>query len=261
MAALLNEISREGGKKAFRIYEKSKESFFPLIGAVLAGVQNGQILGDNANDPEQVIVEHSFGFAQIFGQITPEFVELLKVHLLVKKDFSSSKLRLYTPFAPDFLMTPDCDYLRSERCRFYINSEKFNSLWQRLASVNWQPATYENFEQIEKTFNLATRFWPDKDAFIANSGAVTIWEDAQPASICYAAAIANNAAEIDVLTAPEKRGRGYGLAAAANFIHNCLNTGIAPLWDCFTNNSGSMALANRLGYEPAAPYPFFTIPH
>jgi hypothetical protein len=35
---------------------------------------------------------------------------------------------------------------------------------------------------------------------------------------------------------------------------------VAPVWDCFANNLGSMHLARSAGFVAAAPpYPFFTI--
>jgi RimJ/RimL family protein N-acetyltransferase len=35
---------------------------------------------------------------------------------------------------------------------------------------------------------------------------------------------------------------------------------VSPLWDCFTNNAGSMALARSCGFRPIGPaYSFYTI--
>jgi RimJ/RimL family protein N-acetyltransferase len=81
-----------------------------------------------------------------------------------------------------------------------------------------------------------------------------------PASICYSAAEADHRVEIDVLTLPEYRNRGLARHAVMTFVERCFSFSLHPLWDCFTNNAGSMRLCQAVGFTAVkAPYPFFTI--
>ena len=72
--------------------------------------------------------------------------------------------------------------------------------------------------------------------------------------------MADGQVEVDVLTQPEYRGKGLGRSVVLAFTARCLESGLKPAWDCFTNNAGSMALARSCGFVPACPaYPFYTL--
>jgi len=253
------QLSARGRQKALAAYGV-QSAFFPLIAAVLSGSQHGLVFGDDADAPNQVYVEHAFGFAQMFGAITQDFENGLKKRLLEDKSFAPAKVRLYTPYLPAFLVELGADPLRSERRRFFLDRKVFANAHITVADA--RPVTVESVRAIDAAFGLVTRFWPSYEAFLANAHAVAVYAGKVPAAICYAAALENGKAEIDVLTVPHQRGRGFGIQAASAFVRHCLEKGIEPLWDCFTNNAGSLALASRLGFmNGPAPYPFFTIPH
>ncbi len=231
------------------------------MAAVLSGSQRGEAFGDNENDPRSMYVEHAFGFAQLFGAREKAFENALNRRMLVDKNFPPAKIRLYAPLVPEFLAGSAGDGLCSERRRFFLDRAVFSKVAPVACGLDIRAANRENIAEIDAAFGLVTRFWPDYPAFLANAHAVMVYADGQPASICYAAALENGKAEIDVLTLPAQRGRGFGFACASAFVRLCLQAGIEPLWDCFTNNAGSLALAGRLGFAPgSSPYQFFTIP-
>jgi RimJ/RimL family protein N-acetyltransferase len=238
--------------------------FFPLIGAVLLDEQDGVVFVDDPSSPSQAYIEHAFGFAQIIGKPVADFEQHLKNYLLDDKLFTPAKVRLYGSYVPDFLTGHDYDSLRSWRQRFIITPNNQNikntsplATDSHLTICN---ADKNTIEDIENTFGVVSRFWRNPDDFIRQSNAVIILLDNQPASICYSAATANHCAEIDVLTLPEYRGQGIGRLAVMQFIKQCFEQSIQPLWDCFTNNAGSMMLCKSAGFTaPREPYPFFTI--
>jgi GNAT superfamily N-acetyltransferase len=126
--------------------------------------------------------------------------------------------------------------------------------------VKAEEVDWRNVDDVDRLFGVITRFWPSPEDFIKKAGAVLARVQDEPAAICYAAAVADNCAEIDVLTRPEFRRMGVGRFAVLEFIRQCLAGGRRPLWDCFSNNAGSMALCRACGFVPVAnPYPFFTI--
>lgn len=256
-------LSPAGRQKAFKAY-CGQSAFFPLIAAVLAGSQQGEAFGDDPDSPSRFHVEHAFGFAQIIGAITPGFEVFLRKRLLLDKDFAPAKIRLYTPTLPEFLAGAAGKPFRSERRRFFLDRAAFSARRALMDDdiANTRPVSTENMGAVNSVFDLTTRFWPDCEAFLAKASAMITYDGSgAPAAICYAAAVENGRAEIDVLTAPALRGRGFGLRASAAFIDRCLGEGIEPLWDCFTNNAGSLALAASLGFKGGpAPYAFFTIP-
>lgn len=239
-------------------------AYFPLIAAVLNNAQDGAIYADCAEQPVQVYVEHAFGFAQAFGRAVPAFEHALQRYLLVDKHFQSAKVRLYTPDIPAFLQGGDCHELRSWRQHFQLDVNRSPSAGDVADApsrgVSLVPADASNVDLIEQAFGVVGRFWRTREDFARHSNAVLALVEGNAAALCYAAAVAGDRAEIDVLTLPAYRHLGLAKAAVRVFNQRCLTQNVMPLWDCFTNNTASMALCQSVGFLPLGePYPFFTI--
>ncbi|MDD2882878.1 MAG: GNAT family N-acetyltransferase [Rhodoferax sp.] len=256
------ELKKAAYPAVYLLY-RTLEEFFPLIGAVLLDEQDGMVYGSNSDAPTQFYVEHKFGFAQIFGSPVPPFEAALQEYLLVDKGFAPAKVRLYTPHLPEFLQSTQCDALRSERQRFILDPASDwagNSLEPMVSDIKITTVHQGNVAAIESRFGVVGRFWRSPEDFIRKALAVVAWVSEKPAAICYAAAVADGRAEIDVLTLPEYRHLGLGKRVVTLFNRHCLAQGVRPLWDCFTNNAGSMALCESTGFVPSqAAYPFFTL--
>jgi GNAT superfamily N-acetyltransferase len=248
---------------AYALY-RGHEAYFPLIAAVLLDEQDGVVHADRSDHPTQVYVEHAFGFAQVFGTPVPAFEQALQRHLLVDKAFSCTKVRLYTPQCPEFLRTSECDGLRSWRQHFQLDMTRAGigagaseKLAKGLALV---PVDAGHVDLIESAFGVVGRFWRTPGDFVRKSNAVLALMDGQPGALCYAAAVAGGKAEIDVMTLPAYQHLGLAKAVVRVFNQRYLARNVCPLWDCFTNNSASMALGKSAGFVPlGAAYPFFTI--
>lgn len=240
------------------------EAYFPLIGAVLLDQQDGLVLADDSLSPRRFYVEHAFGFAQVFGCDDAEFDEALRQYLLVEKSFAASKVRLYTPIEPAFLRGPEFDHERAERQRFILDPKRMESSGDLSVlgdtRIEIKSVQVGDLAAIEERFGVVRRFWRSDSDFIASAHAVVAWVSGEPASICYAAAVAGGLAEIDVLTLQEHRRIGLGKRVVHVFSQHCLSQGLQPVWDCFTNNAGSMALCKSCGFDPLrAAYPFYTL--
>jgi hypothetical protein len=247
----------------YNLYQ-SGESFFPLIAAVLLDEQDGVVYVDDLSSPSQAYVEHAFGFAQVFGKITAAFEQKLARYLLVDKCFNPSKIRLYTPYLPNFLALPEYESLRSYRQRFTISTEEFlysqGIDYELEKHITLAGVDASTISLIDEKFGVVSRFWRSPADFILKSNAVVVFYKGEPASICYSAAEADHYIEIDVLTLPEYRNLGLAKLALVDFVNRCFGLSLHPLWDCFTNNLGSMMLCKSVGFTAhRAPYPFFTI--
>lgn len=239
---------------------KCSDHFFPLIGAVLLDLQDGVVYVDDLDAPGQAYVEHAFGFAQIFGQAVAEFESDLERYLMVDKHFSAPKVRLYANYTPQFLRSSKYDKLRAIRQRFIIDSATFRDSQSMDGELKSVCIDAQSIAEIEDAFGVVSRFWRCPDDFLHRANPVVVNYGGQLAGICYAAAVAHNRAEIDVVTLPEFRGLGVGKFAVSRFVEQCFTQSLQPLWDCFTNNAGSMNLSSAIGFLAAAdPYPFFTI--
>lgn len=234
--------------------------FFSLIAAVLNGRQTGTVFANSCDFPTSFFVEHKFGFSQIFGSVDSLFLNAIHQYL-AEEQFSASKIRLYAPCHSLFLL--DCAEL-SERCQFRLKNTS-TWTWQRHSiddDIKVVDINSENICEVDRALDLdlSCRFWNSGEDFLSHSMGQAIMYNGKCVSACYAAAVAERIAEIDVATLPTYRKRGFGAFACSAFITKCLDRGIIPNWDCFTNNEGSLRLAKNLGFEKyGEPYPFFTL--
>lgn len=260
-------LDKEHYNLVYKLYLKTSQVFFfPLIAAVLLDEQDGNVYVNNVKSPSQAYVEHHFGFSQIFGQSIKDFELSLEQYLFINKQFNPSKIRLYTPHPPQFLTFSNPNSQCSYRQRFSINPVNFSYNYEQevepllRAKLSIMKIDANNISKIETHFGLTERFWRNKIDFILKSNASVVCYQDIPASICYSAAEANHSVEIDVLTLPEYRTLGLGKIAVKKFVDQCLALSLDPLWDCFTNNAGSMRLCQSVGFVALEePYPFFTI--
>ena len=237
----------------------SGAAFFPLVASVLDGAQDGIVLADPRQPDQCAYVEHAFGFAQVIGTPSPTFAANLERRLLGERRFAPAKVRLYTPWLPTFLDGAAGQPLRSERQRYVLPASVVPA--PAAEGFDAAPVTTATLDAMDAAFGVLGRFWRSPDDFLRGALAVLVSRDGTPAALCYAAAVAGGRAEIDVVTAPDMRRQGVGRHAVAAFIRHARSRGVEPLWDCFTNNTGSVALARTLGFQAAGdPYPFFTIP-
>jgi hypothetical protein len=239
---------------------------FPLIASVINGLQEGFIISSDKSDSDAFFVMHKFGFSQFIGNYSnSNFYNDLYDYLIEKKEFPVVKVRWYAPpliWVKTLDTIQDKKVFRSERAQYQFNITKFDEIITQ-PNKDWITESIDrnNFDTINETFglDLDKRFWSSKKDFMINSFGYAIRINNEYTSICYAAAIANNIAEIDVATKEQYRNKGLGKTVAYMFIRECISKGINPNWDCYTNNIPSTMLAKSLGFELNAVYNLFTI--
>jgi len=225
---------------------------FPLISAVIQRQQRGQIFTDQQNDPRSSVVINNFGFMCLLG--VDGFDQLFATNNLIKPSY----LLWYAP-PPSWQQKLDAaGARRRERIRYEFRGNKIDSMTI--------PSGFElrklDREMIAKTnkfkLDLNSRFWSSIEDVEQNGLGVCLSKDNELVSICYAAAISDGLAEVDVVTDEAYRGHGLATLVSQQFINECLLRGITPTWDCFDYNTNSMRLAERLGFSELVRYPFYS---
>jgi|GEM_PF-669259 len=238
---------------------------FPLISAVIQRKQRGQVFANDQDPPAAALVVTNFGFIFLVGAQTSElFDEGLSQIFSSRNAFRPSYLLWYSPPAAwqkelD-AVGPD-SVRRRERVRLEFRRQVDNP-----AGPIPVPAGFElkdlTLDLIPKTekfgVQLDSRFWASSKDFVENGLGVCLVKEGEVVSLCYAAAIVDCLAEVDVATDTELRGRGLASVVTREFINRCMKRGIVPTWDCFEYNAGSIKLARKLGFVEVVRYPFYT---
>jgi GNAT superfamily N-acetyltransferase len=223
---------------------------FPLIRAVIDGAQPGHVFAGGAVGSDDTFVVTRFGFAQWIGDEDDSLVQTVATLI---RDGDGRLPRYWLWYSPPARWQGRLDGAAQGRVR---RRERWRFAWRaarpRLSSpvdidVRLVDAGLAN-EASSLGVDLGSRFWPSLDAFLEGGFGVCARADGQVVSLCYAACVAGGEAEVDIVTRPEYRGHGFAGAVARRFVHECLERGLQPTWDCFRENAASMRLAQGLGF-------------
>lgn len=238
---------------------------FPLINAVVSGVQCGKVF---INESNESLITHKAGFSLIainpYSGHENELVDFFEnsVHL-------PAYFHVYSPspLVIDLMEQKKDSFNLKIRRRIQLrgganalslmnNEKKGNTHGLTVCNVNEY-----NFDSLNDLgLDLENRFWSSKADFLKNGlGVCMLSEDKKPVSLCYSACLVDDIAEIDIKTHPDYQRTGFGQIVANEFMRLSLQNGITPNWDCFEDNHGSIATALKAGFKVVHKYQFVSV--
>lgn len=236
---------------------------FPLINAVVANVQEGLGFRDEINH-DLLFIIHKSAFSYVTNTDSDRYAFALD--FMLNRPGMPGYFHVYDP-PLSFLncCANSGDEINSKiRKRIQLQFTA-TSIIQELSAL---PKGYMvkqiddyNFEALGG-FNLSieSKFWKSKKDFLQNGFGFCVFNElGAPVSICYAAGLANGAAEIDVATLPDYQKRGFANIVVAAFVKYCKQHSVVANWDCFDDNLGSLKTAERIGFRQTMSYTFLSI--
>jgi RimJ/RimL family protein N-acetyltransferase len=244
----MNTYSSLGEQEKLMIRSQIHSSF-PIIQAVIEGTQQGRIFKSAHQD---YWVLHKAGFSEVFLS-RGDGKEL--VDFIGKTPWLPKYFHIYSP--PEQLVnvfksdTKIFNIRERDRVQLKYDGRKVSSSLLVVSDeFTSAEVTQHNIDSLA-VFNLdlENKFWSSKEDFVKHAAGVFI-KDKQhnPVSLCYAAAVADQKAEIDVVTNALHRGKGFAKAVVGAFIIHCNNYKIIPNWDCFEDNTASLMTAKKLNF-------------
>lgn len=226
--------------------------------AVVQQQQRGWVFVDNLARPISALVINNFGFMQLIGAKNSDN-NLYEFFKSPTNSIPAYLLWYSPPLQIQKILDGFNQVRRRERVRFVFKKKAFENPVECPAGFTVQRLNKESIEMAE-TLNLeiGSRFWASTNDFLEHGIGTCLIKDGHIVSLCYSACVVDNLAEIDVVTQEEYRGMGLAVIATQNFITECVRRGITPTWDCFINNTASMKLAVKLGFEEERTYPFYS---
>lgn len=127
---------------------------------------------------------------------------------------------------------PDCEYVRSwpQRVPAGCTLRRIDRDW------------------IDRAAELAPRFWPKREKFFSDSIGFCLCQGERVLSMVHAVWRPTQLMEMEVATAQDVRGRGYGALTCGAMLEYCLDRGIEPVWTCNSRNHASLAFARKMGF-------------
>ena len=218
---------------------------------VLEGIIKGQMLVDNLNEPSWAVVrEGIYGTLYFGGQITSSVVPSIFEHFF---QFGGIGVGCWLDNPLNKILPANPDY-DGFTLYFTERSSNLESLAQQL------PSNYDLLSRDEhlfkKSFDYASTlasFGSIENAMQYTLGVSLIQGDYL---VCEAAtgAPTHGLIEVGVTTHENYRQKGFATIACAKLIETCETQGYSTWWDCAKQNTPSVRLARKLGYQNEKEY-------
>lgn len=253
-------------------YNRALESYkntgihYPLIRAVLNCIQRGTIYSENIINPSSFFTFNDFGFAQLFGEPNSDFENELFEYIYNNTEFPIKYLLWYNAGEDWLERTRNSNlsgsYKYRTRARFIVEEYALPSeAGSTDREISFEVINSKSHLDDASVFklDLCKRFWNNCEDFLKKGIGVLAYIKGKPVAICYAATVARNEAEVDVMTIPEHQGKGLGKLITRRFIKECFDRSLRPTWDCFIENEASSNLALTCGFKETFRYPFLSL--
>ena len=115
------------------------------------------------------------------------------------------------------------------------------------------------FEKCEWK-DLQLSVYSTKENFLNKAFGFCAVENEEVCCECYASFAADACTELGVITAENKRRKGYAFVVCLQVIEEALKRGLTPTWSCDQDNLESVNLARKLGFHSPLEYEFLYFP-
>ena len=109
-------------------------------------------------------------------------------------------------------------------------------------------------QSADRDFHDFRTAWASPDEFMESGLGYCVKKDGEIASIAFSYLPVSGLLEIGTATAGKFRRQGLAGIVASKLMEQCVVRGIEPLWSCYAYNSGSNALARKLGFQMTKRY-------
>jgi hypothetical protein len=238
-------------------------SQYPLINAVLSGLQRGFVYADNAYDSFFVCTKFGFSlfrapddeaFSQYFldfllkNKDIPEYIHFYCAHNSFEKHLAAN--------------WPKYKVRRRAQFRNYQQDRSFKHGDLLPPGFGVATAKELEFELLESALrlDLGHRYWNSKEDFLtAGLGACIVDQSGTPVAICYAACVVNGIAEVDILVLPEHRGKKLMRIVCGACLDQTVAQNLVAHWDAFVENRPSYLMAQKFGLTLTQEYDLLSL--
>lgn len=234
------------------LFDASKPTMLRAFN-VLEGTTHGQILLDERVQPSWAIVRNTiYGTLYLGGEFTPSLLAVALDYFRAQGDVG---LSCWRDDPINYMLPPNPDY---DGTTLSFSDRSADAV---LASLQADlPARYA---LVQRDHHLFTQSF-DYDSTLAAFGSVdNVMRLTLGVVLLYDGLVIGEAAtgaatqgqiEVGVTVAEAYRQRGYATVMCAKLIDLCEQQGYATWWDCAKDNTASVRLARKLGYQKEREY-------
>lgn len=245
---------------------------------VVDGHVNGKIYVDNIQLPSTYLIYHPYGMSLLFGnQNNPDFNDAFVKYALnldnsrIKTEWLQTCPTIWNEKLSDLFgnnlikeeAVGEADKNKIElstRVNFTFNEEKYNDFKRNQIETSYEIVRTEknHFEAMKGTV-VPRYFWNTADDFCRRGVGFSLIYEGKVVSTAFSAFIVGDKLELGIESAGEYRGKGFATQTCMALIDYCLQNNFRPVWACRRQNTNSMLLSHKLGFEPSMSLPFYKL--
>jgi len=234
-----------------------------LVFSLLEGNHAGRAFVDRPENPSVAFLALTCEFWFVAGDAGNNgFLRTLR-------DWALSELR--PPSGQMFFFPPDLAWQQALQGLFadlqpmVIARIELDLDMERFEQQGWRHRVPAGFRVQRYGRALATglgleAFWGSLDRFLARGYGFAVLHGDEVVSRCHTVVVGDGRAEISIETTEPYRRQGLGGLAACAFIEHSLEQGTRPVWSCWSTNTPSVRMAQKLGFATQADVPVLYVP-
>ena len=243
------------------------------IQAIIEGNSPGRIFVDDATRPTAAFMWNEFRYSYLAGNPNNDAFTASLSRLLSGILFPEAR----DSHDPTVVLYPHPETWR-EKVDALIGGETLINLARRTFSFNPARFQYRGWrERVPSGFRVQRidesllekggqeiiadirTLWRSADDFLSAGAGFCLLSGNQVVSTCLSGFFGGGKYEIGVSTSSEHRRQGFATLTASAFIAHCLQQDLEPVWECWADNSSSIGLAEKLGFEMRVDYPVYFV--
>jgi len=234
--------------------------------SVVVGHVDGRIFVDSCESPKSFYIVHPYGMAFLCGDSSNEAFNkgLFDYFNGVSSERRKDEWLQAFPRDWDIIINRLVDKNKAvpySRLNFKLDIAKFYEKYHQADKSQYEviPTPTDMLFEIKGRV-VPKDYWKSPEQFESLAKAFTVMIDNKPASTAFTSARHDDKLEIGIETVEEYHGKGLGYLACAKLIEYCIDNNIEPVWSCRFENTGSVKLAEKLGFAEILRMPYYHIP-
>jgi len=244
--------------------------------SVLDHKVDGTVYADSHNEPTAYYIVHPYGMSLAFGK-SEKFANWSAFWEFLKNELSNRLgdewIQLYPEcLANEFSERFGLDGEDASEAASTESIEKHTRVNFKFDPATFAQATLDKESSHNSECVVRTRkqeydslrgtvvpmfFWRDREDFLTNGIGYSLLVDDEVVSAAFSAFIHDKQLEMGIETSPDHLGKGYAFEVCSGLITYCLENGYEPVWSCRYENTGSVKLAQKLGFKVTRLLPYF----
>ena len=202
---------------------------------------------------------HYCGFAYIVGDSSEIFLK--DISYLIKQEYELNQRRLVLQINNDKLdryFSNISEIVRVEQYRFVFKHDKYDerSLLSLQNGFEIRELDKDILSKLEGRI-IPAYSWNSSEDFLEKGKGYCILHGNEIVTVAFTAAISDTEVDIGIETNIKYRKQGFGKCVASRMVKDILKMNKTPIWECNTNNLGSKAIAESVGFEVLETHPLF----